>query len=754
MDNNRLLSAALAYASMGIYVFPCGAGSKQPVPYGWGRLSTIDQATIRAWWGTERKAFDSWRTKDGKKQHKTFYNNPAYNIGIDLARSGFFVVDYDNKNGNNGLARRAECKGPETWTVKTPHGGGLHDWYRGNADTKAGIYAGVDVRGRGGLVIAPPSVVDGVAYTWERAPGLYLLADADTAVYNFIAPVPEGFDGQQHKPAYHVPEAIEQGQRTSALVALAGSLIGKGLTPAAAEAAIREENEARCTPPLTDDELMLEVFPSLRREKWQTGNTAPYTRDAPVNAAMLEKLRGIDPANSKRYPWTDNGAARLFMDVCGDVCMYAADAKKWLSYDGRKWSKDENGARERLRELADALTVYALRDVADDKRQDFLKWCMKWQQLRQRETILKDAQSIAPVSVTQFDLDPLVLNLQNGIFSLKDFTIKPHSAGALLSHLANVAYDPAAKFPRWDRFIDEITAGDKDTARYLQKVFGYSLTAETQFECAFLAYGPTSRNGKTTLIEAVAHMMGDYAMSCDPATLTQRDKAKGNEVSPDLVRLYGARLVCVGEPPKNMALNAARLKRMTGGDTISARDLYESMIEYSPTFTIVFNTNHLLQVDDLTVFESDRLRVVPFTVHFSNDKRDPGLKEAFRTPECAAAILNWALEGLRLLRDEGFTPPRAVQEATMDYRRTQDKMLRFIEDCAELGDGYETPIVELHNAFGTWCNESGLRGVTIGAFRSMLEERRLYTRKKRPAGTGRAGKPIAHTEGIRLIRDS
>jgi len=734
MTEKSLLQAALDYAACGLSVFPLKPGAKSPALKGWQESSTTDAAAIKAWWT----------------------QNPNYNIGIDCGKSGLVVIDYDAANGKQGLTIREDWRKshamPETWVCRTPRGG-LHEYYRGTGGTKTGLYPGVDIRGVGGLVAAPPSVFDGKRYEWEQAPGLYPLAIADGTVCTFISPVPENFDRQQARgPRYTVPDTIPDGERTSAMIQLAGSLIGKGLSPTAAEAAIREENELRCNPPLTDEELQREVIPALHREKWQA-STAPYTNDLPVNMRLVERLRALDPANNRRYGQDDAGAARLFVDTCGGCCKYAADRRKWLFYDGSRWDADgENAVREKLKELAAALTVYGLHNIPDEKRRaEFLKWAAKWQQFRQRDTILKDAASVNPTKFSSFDRDPLLLNCQNGTLDLSSFELKPHNAGDHLAHMANVKYDPTAQAPRWVQFIDEITAGDKQTAQYLQKVAGYCLTGQTHFECAFVCHGATARNGKSTLLETLKTMLGDYAASAAAATFAKHDKAKGSEASPDLARLLGVRFVIISEPPQGMEMDAARLKALTGNDSISARHLHEGFFEYVPVFKLVFNSNHTPRISDMSVFEGGRLRLIPFNVHFGEDRRDPTLKTAFKTPENLSGVLNWALEGLRLLRAEGFTMPPAVAAATNDYRRSQDKLLLFLEEETESGDGFEVPLVALHNAYGDWCRASGLQPCGLPRFRELLTERQIHTKKKRPAGTGRRGKPIMHALGLRLL---
>lgn len=736
---NDKLQWALYYASLGFAVFPIKPNQKAPATAHGFKDASTDPQQITVWWS----------------------ENPDSNIGISTGASKLVVIDTDEdktkgKHGTQTLEswELKHGKLPVTVCCETPRGG-RHLYYRTTERVKCytNLYPAIDIRSSGGYVLAPPSSVNGKPYRWINAPGIVPIYEADSRVYTFLNPVPDSID-KRPTTAYSVPDNIPEGGRTSAMVQLAGALIGKGLSPTAAEAAIREENEQRCNPPLTEEELQREVFPALHREKWQN-STAPYTNDPPVNMSLVEQLRTLDPANNKRYGMDDAGAARLFIDTCGGCCKYAADRRKWLFFDGSRWDADgENAVREKLKELAAALTLYGLRHISDEKRRtDFLKWAAKWQQFRQRDTILKDAASVAPVKYGDFDRDPLVLNCRNGTLDLSTFELKPHNAGDLLSHMADVTYNPAAQAPRWLRFIDEITAGDKDTAKYLQKVAGYILTGQTHFECAFICHGATARNGKSTLLETLKTMLGSYAASARAASFAKHDKAKGADASPDIAALLGVRFVVVSEPPQGMELNAALLKSMTGNDTISTRRLYEGFFEYVPSFKLIFNSNHIPRISDMTVFEGDRLRLIPFTVHFGEDRRDPTLKASFKTPENLSGILNWALEGLRLLRAEGFSMPSAVAAATKDYRRSQDKLLLFLEEETESGAGLEVPLVTLHNAFGDWCRASGLQPVGLPRFKEMLEERQIYCKKKRPNGAGRKGKPIMHALGLNLVEE-
>ena len=201
-------------------------------------------------------------------------------------------------------------------------------------------------------------------------------------------------------------------------------------------------------------------------------------------------------------------------------------------------------------------------------------------------------------------------------------------------------------------------------------------------------------------------------------------------------------------------MNAALVKSLTGRDTIKARRLYESSFEYVPQFKLFFNSNHRPRVDDMTVFESERIKMIPFGVHFGKDRRDPYLKNRLQTPESLSGVLNWCIEGLQAIRAEGFKEPPAVVQATDEYRRKMDKLAQFLDEKAELNPAFEVTLEALHTAFVNWCYASGLMSVSVPKFKELLEERQIFTKRKRPAGSGRAGRQQVYVLGVRLLPET
>lgn len=734
---NQFLQAALGAAALGCYVFPVKVGAKSPAFPGWQQMATNDPEKIRQLWA-----------------------GTPYNIGISCEASRLFVIDYDknHREGADGCTVRDQWRNshpwPNTWAVRTPKGG-LHEYFKipdGSPvpQQTAGLYGCVDTRSAGGYVLAPGSMIDSKAYTWENHPVIYPLSDFSPEIQNFLSAAPER--QSVSKPAFQLPAEILEGQRTSALIALIGSLRAKGLNDESIRAAVYQENAEKCNPPLTDDELESMIFPALSRQ-WAA--TASYTKDAPIDSSMLDALKSLDVVNNKRYPFTDNGAARLFVDVCGSCTKFLVDRGRWLSYDGRRWDQQggDSRARELARSLADALVQYSISIQDENLRTNMLKFATRWQTLHFRQTVLSDASTIAPLTVADFDSAEDLLTVQNGVLDLKTGELLPHSPAHKSTKITGAAFDPAATCARWLSFVDEVTGGDQELAQYLQKAFGYSLGSSKPLDCFFILYGPTSRNGKSTLVDVISSVMGDYGTTCSPDTLTKRKFANGSGPSEDVFRLCAIRFLSCAELPRGMEMNTSLMKQLTGGDTMTARNLREGSIEFKPQFSLYLHTNHLPRIDDISIFSSGRVKILPFTQHFSEQQRDPELRSKLTTPEAKSAVLNWLLDGWRMVQSEGLQEPEAVKQATGDYKNSEDKVSLFLSEACEATRGEWLPVADLHNRFALWCSENGFQSnFSVSKFRDALIERGYSVSRKRPVGAGRGANPLACVMNLKLLQ--
>ena len=422
------------------------------------------------------------------------------------------------------------------------------------------------------------------------------------------------------------------------------------------------------------------------------------------------------------YSRDDIGVAQLFYDAHAGVIRYIVEANTWYAYNGKRWTKDERGlqAMELCKSFVKALAKYARTECKDEE--EFADYANKLKNRRRRESILSDAKSIAPMKLSEFDTDKFLLNCRNGTYNLKTFAFQPHRAADYITKIANVDYDPKARCQRWEGFIDEIMLSDSATAAFLQKSLGYVLTGDTSRECLFILIGPSTRNGKSTLMESVAHILSDYAQKIQPQTLSRRF-GDGAAPSPDIARLKGARLVDASEPPKDMELNVAMIKQLTGGDTYTGRFLNENPIQYRPEFKLFMHTNYLPQVSDDTLFTSGRVMLIPFDRHFLPEEQEEGLKEFFKESANTSGILNWLIEGYRLLCKEELAIPARVQAEIEKYRLQKDNIGSFFAEVLTPQEGNRIATSEVYTAYKDWTELKVYKSIANRSFTMELKRR-------------------------------
>lgn len=521
-----------------------------------------------------------------------------------------------------------------------------------------------------------------------------------------------------------------------------------------------------------DTEQMDRLFrqSGLYRNKWEredyrtsTLNNAvaltrefykPFPTSSPSEefSDTTQFLQAIKPESNSRYPWTDIGFGRMFADCFKGIARYVPERKCWYCYNDGVWSPDTGNLRtmELCKSLADSLMLYSVSIADEDKRGKFIDFFKKWQTRRTRETILKDAQSVHPISMREFDSDPYIFNCRNGTLHLDTMEFTPHCPDDRLTKISEVVYDPTARCERFIAFVDEVTNGNAEQAKFLQKALAYGLSGDTHFECLFFLYGATTRNGKGTLCESVLKVLGNYGCTARPETISVKQNSSSNTPSEDIARLAGVRFVNISEPGKGLMLNAAMVKSMTGNDTLNARFLHENSFDFKPQFKLYINTNYLPNITDMTLFSSGRVVIIPFERHFDESEQDKSLKAEFAKPENQSAILNWLLEGYMLLRTEGMIPPDSVKAATAAYEHDSDKVAQFAEDCLISDPNAEVRTSEVYSCFKIWCIDNGHRVESMKTFKQSLMTLGTVTRR-RPKNGG--GDKTTLLLGFKLVSD-
>lgn len=427
-----------------------------------------------------------------------------------------------------------------------------------------------------------------------------------------------------------------------------------------------------------------------------------------IERALNDLFQGL---NIEGYTLDDKGLGELFADFNKDYARYNVTAKEWFIYTGKVWVEDTGGmaVSRRAKNLADRLINYSTTIEDDRRKSEYISFFCKLGQLRYRDIMIRDSKDKYCISSEDLDSNLDLFNCQNGTLNLKTLEFCDHRASDMLSKISNVVFNLAADTQQWEKFIDEIMQGNNDKIEYLQKILGYALTADTSLEACFILYGATTRNGKSTLIETIAYMLGNtqgYAMNMNPQTLAQKQNKDSRQASGDVARLNGCRFLNASEPPKRMLFDTALLKQFLGRDSITARHLNEREIEFIPNFKIFINTNHLPLIQDDTLFSSGRIVVISFDKHFEEAEQDRTLKERLKQPDIIAGVFNWCISGLCKFNYEGAEAPQAIKESTKEYRTNSDKIGNFITECLEK-TGNNSKAIDVYMAFKRYCEKNG-----------------------------------------------
>ena len=417
---------------------------------------------------------------------------------------------------------------------------------------------------------------------------------------------------------------------------------------------------------------------------------------------------------------TDLGNCRRFVTDWRLHVRYVPPWKSWVVWDGRRWLRDESGFAV---ELAKATVRGIYREATyaetDDERKALGKHALRSEAAARINAMLELARSEAgiPFNADAFDADPWLLTCTNGTVDLRTGALRAHSPEDLIPKLLPVSYDAAAACPRWLEFLTHIMAGNADVVRFIQKAVGYALTGLTREQVFFLLRGEGS-NGKSTMLDVLTTMLGEYASMASMDTFMQK---KQETISNDVARLHGVRFVAATESEQNRRLAEALIKSLTGGDKVVARFLHREFFEFTPRFKIFLATNHLPTIRGSEHAIWRRIRLIPFTVTIPDDLADKEFKA--KLAEEYPGILAWAVAGCRLWQAEGLGVPEAIRTAGAEYRAEMDVVGAFIADRCDVGRTCSAMNSSLYEAYKTWAQQSREYVMSHRAFSRALVER-------------------------------
>jgi DNA primase len=495
------------------------------------------------------------------------------------------------------------------------------------------------------------------------------------------------------------------------------------------------------------------------------------------------------------FPRTDMGNAERWHARFGQDYLYTT-AKGWLGWDGRRYrvlnqEKDSTPSEVMASVFAAVRSIqdeaHFVRDTGwpenedltekqllalakageDDPRQPMgmdelvrsgrtperlssklSAWALTSEASGRLGCIANLAKRWVTVEITEFDTDSMLLNCLNGTLRFYPpqhgeparVELRPHNREDRLTKLAACDYDPDAPAPLFQATV-KWAQPDRARRRYLRQWLGYNLTGDMGEQIFQIWYGPLAANGKSTVGNACREAIGDYGDTINVESfLDEGQKKRGDQATPDLVRLPGVRFLTAGEPPQGAKINEALINSVTGGDPMNVRDNFRSFFRFEPIFKFTLWCNDLPSIPKGTAGIWRRVKVIPWEQHKAEHERDRDLPKKLRGEY--AGILAWMVRGLLDWADNGFIEPESVQLASADYKHDSDPLSNFLRLCTNPDAEARVQSSTLYETYQAWCKAVGEYEWKQKGFSQALKAKGLLNK----ASNG------MHWLGIRLVK--
>lgn len=444
------------------------------------------------------------------------------------------------------------------------------------------------------------------------------------------------------------------------------------------------------------------------------GTTMTQTRIDTIADPVADVDVDLEHAPATTMARSEDGHSQAIIAEYGAEIRYCPELGRWLRWDGYRWAKQVGGGGI-VREFAKAIG----RSYPDDGG-----WAAHKKRSLSNSGIsaalaLAESDFRVTVGIDELDARPWELNTPGGIIDLRTGELQPSDPRGLHTRSTTVAPDFTASQQPWLDFLTTTFQGDAQMIGFIQRLMGYACVGEVREAILPVFYGQGA-NGKTVLLETVQELLGDYATVAPQKFLVQGPGQHATEIA----AIAGARLVIASETNEGEKFDEAKVKILTGGDSIKARFMRQDEFTFTPSHLLVMMTNHRPEVGSGGTSFWRRLREIPFNNVIPDGQRDPELKGRL-VAEHGPAIMAWLARGAALYKADGLREPDQVKAATQTYEASTDTVGRFLDEMCMLGGGEHVKVQtsRVRDAYEAWCRQEGETPVSAKAFTTQLTGR-------------------------------
>lgn len=431
----------------------------------------------------------------------------------------------------------------------------------------------------------------------------------------------------------------------------------------------------------------------------------------------------------EKFPYTDTGNAERFYAYFGELFKYNLTDKCFMFWTGKCWIKDhettivrkyankfieilKSEAKQIMQKIKDS-EMEEDEDTGEDLEKVYdaaMKNINRVSNKAGKDAMISEFKALydIPVQSDVFNQDKYLLNTDSGIIDLKTGEVRPFDPKYMQSKSTNikVSYDEPKL---WIKFLKDIfyrgenkQEDTKEIVDCVQLCLGYSLCGSTREQIMFLLYGGGS-NGKSTFTDVVGKMMGDYGDSIASENLMQQRTANNSAIY-SIAKLQGCRFLETGETEEGGRFAEAMVKRLTGGDQISAQFKYGNEFSFRPQFKLWMSTNNrpIIRGTDLGIWR--RIFPFPFIRSFTEEQKDKDLPDKLEKE--LPMILGWAIKGFQKYQQiGGIKMPECLKPEYKDYKVKMDVITQFIEKNCTVIKGYNTKVSTLFKNYKEWAKD-------------------------------------------------
>ena len=392
---------------------------------------------------------------------------------------------------------------------------------------------------------------------------------------------------------------------------------------------------------------------------------------------------------------------------------------EWFRNTGHRWAPDDglkrfDYARKVARETAAVLTdkqAALARKIASNGTVSSI-------------VALSRSDPRISIPVDAWDSDSMALNTPNGVVDLKSGNIRPR-AGDFVTRCARCTPDSSIATPTWLHFLDTVFDHDEEMIEFMRRLLGYFITADRREQKIFFAHGIGS-NGKSTLFNFFQWLCGDYALDLPAEVLmTQRNPGHPTE----LAQLRGIRIAISGEIERGSHWAEARINRLTGEETLTARVMRGDPFTFTQTQKHLVVGNHKPRLDGSDPALIRRFVLIPFDAVFSAGQRDMTMIDKLKKE--APGVLAWIVQGSVEWFRDGLQIPSKISNSSAEYMEENDDIGTWMVECCLMESGSPlSKAADLYESYSTWIKARGQFAVSLPLWAKRLKTNPSITSRK------------------------